>query len=274
MVELRIQCANCGGSGHVYKKCNHPLISYGIICYRMKQNIPEYLMVQRKDSLSYVEFIRGKYNIDNKRYIISLCSNMTVNERTKLISHDFLTLWNDLWQTEDCRGFHREYSDAIRKFEILKKGYIMRSDTNMYFFDIKYIIDNSVSLLSEPEWGFPKGRRNINENDVACALREFKEETGILTRHLHITYPCKPFEEVFSGSNNMRYKHVYYVAECDDIASKKTFNPENKMQAREIQNMKWFNFESAQKMIRPGNVERKELFKRVNVIVSRNGNKF
>ena len=72
----------------------------------------------------------------------------------------------------------------------------------------------------------------------------------------------------------MRYKHVYYVAECDDIASKKTFNPENKMQAREIQNMKWFNFESAQKMIRPGNVERKELFKRVNVIVSRNGNKF
>ena len=60
-----IFCANCGCIGHVYKSCNHPVISYGIICYTlfydMEANIvyPKYLMVQRKDSLSYVEFIRG-----------------------------------------------------------------------------------------------------------------------------------------------------------------------------------------------------------------------
>jgi 8-oxo-dGTP pyrophosphatase MutT (NUDIX family) len=30
----------------------------------------------------------------------------------------------------------------------------------------------------EPEWGFPKGRRNYNEKDIDCALREFSEETG------------------------------------------------------------------------------------------------
>jgi 8-oxo-dGTP pyrophosphatase MutT (NUDIX family) len=30
----------------------------------------------------------------------------------------------------------------------------------------------------EPEWGFPKGRRDTQESDWVCALREFKEETG------------------------------------------------------------------------------------------------
>ena len=29
-----------------------------------------------------------------------------------------------------------------------------------------------------PEWGFPKGRRNYQENDLTCGLREFEEETG------------------------------------------------------------------------------------------------
>ena len=47
-------CANCGGLGHIYKTCNHPIISYGIICYKpfydkiTNSVYPKYLMVQRK----------------------------------------------------------------------------------------------------------------------------------------------------------------------------------------------------------------------------------
>jgi hypothetical protein len=67
-----ILCANCGGVGHIYKSCNHPVISYGVICYQMFYDLdtnsiyPKYLMVQRKDSLNYVEFIRGKYDVQNR----------------------------------------------------------------------------------------------------------------------------------------------------------------------------------------------------------------
>ena len=31
---------------------------------------------------------------------------------------------------------------------------------------------------SEKEWGFPKGRRNFQEKDIVCGIREFEEETG------------------------------------------------------------------------------------------------
>ena len=41
-------------------------------------------MVQRKDTLGFVEFMRGKYNIDNVEYIEKLLSIMTYNERKKL----------------------------------------------------------------------------------------------------------------------------------------------------------------------------------------------
>ena len=33
--------------------------------------------------------------------------------------------------------------------------------------------------MKNPEWGFPKGRRNLKERDRECAVREFSEETGL-----------------------------------------------------------------------------------------------
>jgi len=59
----KIQCCrNCGLNGHIYKNCPHPIISFGIICYKIDGNEIKYLMIQRKDSLSFMEFVRGKYD--------------------------------------------------------------------------------------------------------------------------------------------------------------------------------------------------------------------
>ena len=37
-------------------------------------------MIRRKDSLSFVDFMRGKYNLEDKLYILNLFEKMTVNE--------------------------------------------------------------------------------------------------------------------------------------------------------------------------------------------------
>jgi 8-oxo-dGTP pyrophosphatase MutT (NUDIX family) len=274
--QRQYQCANCGGVGHVYKHCNHPITSYGVICFRLAYNhklrkiAPQFLLVQRKDSLSYVEYIRGKYSYENRSYIMKLFENMTNDERMRITTSDFDILWKELWQITDCSTYQREYNDSRNKFNMLKHGYNIKTDDSHLFFDIQYVLNNTTSVLDQTEWGFPKGRRNINEDDFTCAFREFSEETGIMLEQISVFDHIKPFEEVFSGNNHVRYRHVYYLAISTHPKPASRVNPRNKMQCKEVKDMKWLWYEEAQNLIRPYNVERKELFKRVNQIIEKN----
>lgn len=271
-----IMCGNCGALGHVYKNCNYPITSYGIITVRFvqdpitKQTIPYYLMVQRKDSLSYVEFLRGKYGLENRTYLMKLFSNMTIDERQKLRDKEFDILWKELWQVDECNSYIKEYNESKGKFLMLKKGYYLKNEDNeVNFFNIATILTSTECNLKETEWGFPKGRRNINEDDIVCALREFQEETGIARKHVSIVPDIKPFEEVFSGTNHVRYRHVYYVAVYHDSRPPSPM-PVNKTQSKEIRSTNWFTYDDAQANICTFNMERKELFKRVHQIVIKN----
>ena len=270
-----ISCANCGCSGHVYKSCNHPIISYGIICFKIshdfEKNIsqPLYLMVNRKDSLSYVEFIRGKYELYNKTYIMQLFENMTFDEIQLLTDKNgFDVLWTNMWNKnaldETNKNYTKEYTESKEKFEILTKGYYIKSISkgNQYI-SIDYLLKNTIQQYKETEWGFPKGRRNFNENDIYCAIREFKEETGINPKSIRLLSNVKPLEEIFSGSNKIRYKHVYYPAKFNNFD---TYS--NSLICKEIKQVKWFTYNDAMSKIRDFNIERKELLKRLNQIIS------
>ena len=71
-------CNNCGRYGHQFHQCKNPITSIGIIVFtRNSFNELEYLMIRRKDSLGYVDFIRGKYPLFNKRYILNIMNEMT-----------------------------------------------------------------------------------------------------------------------------------------------------------------------------------------------------
>ena len=53
-------CNNCGKYGHLYHQCKTPITSFGIIVFRIKEDTPQYLMIRRKDTLGYIDFMRGK----------------------------------------------------------------------------------------------------------------------------------------------------------------------------------------------------------------------
>ena len=75
-------CNNCGKNGHVFHQCKQPITSIGIIAFRYNiNNKLEYLMIRRKDSLGFVDFMRGKYPINNKSYIMNIINEMTMNEK-------------------------------------------------------------------------------------------------------------------------------------------------------------------------------------------------
>jgi 8-oxo-dGTP pyrophosphatase MutT (NUDIX family) len=230
-------------------------------------------MVQRKDSLSYVEFIRGKYDIQNKNYLYKLFTLMTSEERDRINNNDFDFLWKLMWckiDNETNSNFTKEYNEAMDKFNMLKKGYylkVINIDT-LKFINIASIIEETTALYEETEYGFPKGRRNINEDDLACALREFKEETGYYPKYIRLCHDIKPLEETFTGSNKTRYKHIYYIAKYNPFISDDI--PQINQNSREIKNVQWFTYNEVQDHIREYNVERKELVKRCNNLILRN----
>ena len=164
-----IYCANCGKAGHLYRNCRLPILSYGIILYKIVNNNIKYLHIRRKDTIGYVEFLRGNYSLENKSYICEIISFMTEDERQRLLDNEFDILWYNLWNNyESNKKFKNEYLDSKNKFNNLK-------DTGL----LPEMVKNCTIHWEETEWGFPKGRRNGSEDDLTCAKREFEEETNI-----------------------------------------------------------------------------------------------
>ena len=54
-------CNNCGKPGHMFHQCKLPITSYGIIAFRPSDVGLQFLMIRRKDSFGYIDFMRGKY---------------------------------------------------------------------------------------------------------------------------------------------------------------------------------------------------------------------
>ena len=58
------------------------ILSYGIILYdNSNKNDIKIVLIERKNSISYIEFLRGKYNINSDLYIQLLFNRMSINEK-------------------------------------------------------------------------------------------------------------------------------------------------------------------------------------------------
>lgn len=240
-------------------------------------------MIQRKDSLSFMEFIRGKYDTTNLAYIMKLLSGMTNSERTMIQSVPFETLWNHVWYQPSTR-LSQEFDAARNKFvaiaavlpSLIAASVPPRlrdepSRSASPHEEHSRSTSPHESLRDEPEWGFPKGRRRLKENDLVCAIREFGEETGFTEQDVVIHAATAPFEEVFYGTNNILYRHIYYLAQMvNPNSSNPQINPANINQAREVRAISWFNIQETVSHIREHNQERKDLIDQVHKYITTN----
>jgi 8-oxo-dGTP pyrophosphatase MutT (NUDIX family) len=214
--------------------------------------IPEFydkikiLMIRRKNSLNYIEFLRGKYDVSDLDHIKKLFNLMTCDENIRIRESSFDYLWNDLWkETAKSKIYQKEYNLAKIKFEELKIN-------NFY----NLLDDLNLSKYTEPEWGFPKGRRNPNEKNIICATREFGEETSIPLESIHVLERLNCFEEEYIGTNQNKYKHIYYLAFSQNQID---LNINNSNQIYEIGDIKWLSITEAIEKIRSYNQEKIQL---------------
>ena len=254
-------CNNCGKIGHLFHQCKIPITSIGIIAFRKTEDDYEVLLIKRKDSLAFVDFMRGKYNLEDKKYILNTFEQMTIGERNKLLNSDFQSLWNYLWGIKIALQYKNEEKVSNNKFNKLKEGYKINNE----FINLETIINECKNRFVEPEWGFPKGRRNFQEKDIMCALREFEEETGYNKTDVLTLNNIIPLEEIFTGSNYKSYKHKYFLGFMNN-----NNKPKSIFQTYEISKIEWVSVNIASDYLRDYNFEKKNILVELNNLLKTN----
>jgi len=285
------KCSNCNKSGHSYKECTESITSWGIILVKLENikvthdatdileddhsykiqtkkdletlnilmNNIKFLMIMRKHSLGYIEFLRGRYRPDNYDGINFLFQQMVESEINRIGSLEFDELWEELWNKDEnkLKYMKKEYTMSKEKFNALK----YKKDVDI---PLSYYVENITPQYKTREWGFPKGRKIKGESGHDCALREFTEETGISPDDIVLIQTVKPIEENLIGTNGIKYRHIYYLAEIKTESNiDPIINVDNSVQRKEIADINFFNYNDTLSIIREYHIEKKTIIRKL-----------
>lgn len=187
-------------SGYMPHSREKPVVSYGIILFtRTTFGEVKFLVYQRRETFEYMEFMKGGWKTVED--VEMLFRAMSSEERIRIADFTFEELWNDLWVIQNFRFFKEGFPRSQNKYLSIRDK-------------IPEILERTTTEITEPPWGFPKGKKDkYSEPNLDCALREFREETGINTKGFIIHRGHMPYNETFRGSNGKLYSTRYYLAE-------------------------------------------------------------
>lgn len=282
MIAESFYCSNCGQYSHKSRFCPEPVMSIGLICINYNclfeqkieninireiletsyidaehinkinffQDTIEFLMIQRKHSLGFIEFMRGRYEIEDIDGIIHLFKQMIPEEIEKLRSMEYEELWLDFWC--NIRELDDEYYKTKIKYDSIKEG-------GLNMMNLDFYLDNVEQTWTFSEWGFPKGRRNKHELDYDCAIREFQEEIGLNEDQLIIFDKEHYIDENFIGTNGIRYRHRYFIG----MLKREITAEDITTQIGEIGNMSMLKYQRSMDLIRPHHSDRKNIITKI-----------
>jgi 8-oxo-dGTP pyrophosphatase MutT (NUDIX family) len=274
-------CLNCGKIGHILKDCEEPVTSVGIVCFRLNKTIYktflqnlsgisyydlsnlilnnihlfntyndmiEFMLVKRRHSLNYIEFIRGKYDPCDIERIESMFSLMNIDEVEMIKNKEFNYLWNNLWmKNAHKKKYMVEFNQSKNKFNIFRS----------------YDMSRFISEYKDTEWEIPKGRKNSNEKNIDCAVREFREETSITNDDYIVISSLDPIHDTFTGTNGKQYRHIFYTSLINNDNIEKEIDHHN----NEIELVRWCKWSELNDIIRPYNNNKINIFTSVLIFI-------
>lgn len=136
--------------------------SYGLIlkCHE------EYLIIQNRDTEAFIYFFYANLSKWSRNHCMRVFRKFSYEEKQRLLYYPFHNIYLDLYVNFSPQTHQRQY-------EVAKRNYL-------YFKSQKWMTELLLSTpTSEAPFLFPKGRIEKDETPLHCALREFREETGI-----------------------------------------------------------------------------------------------
>ena len=232
-------CNNCGMRGHMSRDCNKPIRSYGVILLKDIEKESKIVLINRKDSVCYIDIVRGRYNIHSNKKLKLLFSRITIDEYNKLVNDSFDNIWKDLWVITEIVN-NNDYNYSKNKHTELIK-----------------IIDTfkDLPIYKETEWEIPKGKQNKNELYHIAAKRELEEETNIKEEDYELIINVSSINELFTGEDDVNYENIYYIGICKNDSNIK-INKENTNQINEVKDTRLFTKKEALSKIRHYNVSK------------------
>ena len=174
-------CNNCGKLGHNYQLCKMPITSIGFIAFTNNHNKIidnaegnknnfKFLMIRRKDSLGYVDFLRGRYKVNNLEYLQNMINEMTNDEKDRLLNKGFDELWTNLWGCDLGMNNRGEEKLSRDKFNNLRNGISIDSK----FINLENIIKKSAGIF---------------KIILGCSLKAFSATLKLFLLHIVINIP-------------------------------------------------------------------------------------
>ncbi len=241
------------------------VVSYGIIAYYKNINSEiKYLLIQRKDTIGYIDFLRAKYmsylsKTERNYFIKNLIDEMTFDEKKRLLNDDFDTIWYELWNSKNSRIAIECYSSAKENFSNIDISSFINKDTILR--DTKWC---------DREYGFPKGRRNNYETSLQCAMREFEEETSLTKDDYNIIDDKLFFIEKYLGSDGEQYKHIYFLAELKSDKLPIVTSDNNLMLRNEIKTIGLYKYTEAYNLLRVYHSAKRNILFKINKFLINN----
>lgn len=178
---------------------------------RSERSEAKYLIVKRPYSIDYVGFIGGSYAPHQLYFFVQ---NLPANERQKIAKasddDDFDGLWYEIFPREKHKEKYYQY--AKKKFALIQPW-------------ISWIFEAIPSR--DPDgiynWVFPKGKityiNDMQEGEIACAIREFIEEThGIFPLSQEYLTAHQPVLERHFASDRKGYQTLYFIFETPEFS--------------------------------------------------------
>lgn len=171
--------------------------SYGVLLFTGDGCDRKYLIVQNRDSESFIYFFLA-WNMErwNEHYLVKVVRGFSRDELNRLLYYPFEMIYTDLYVNHVKGTFQRQYNRAQSNY----KYFHSRKDWIRICQDIP---------TTEIKWGFSKGRLENSERPHDCAMRELEEEVGIKENEISL-YPT--INPVFYKNEKSLFKT--YVNVC------------------------------------------------------------
>ena len=194
-------------------------LSCGIFLLSRKSGKLHVCVVKKRHTYSIMDILGGTYSSETVAHVVN---TMSTREQSLLSSFD--AMWVDVWGALDI---------ATDMYQRGKAKYTeLRPDT--------------VPILNstEPIYEIPKGRPNLREPILTCAMREHSEETGIVPADYEIMQPFPQLRYYFTDMGKL-YKYIYFIAYSGECRATEVSNCE-------IDHVRWLSLTELNKLYTQG----------------------